>query len=450
MSVRRLLAYAAPAFPLGLPTIPAFVLLPAFYADEVGLGLAVTGWVLLLARLLDMVTDPLIGALSDRTPGGFGRRKPWIFMGGLIGALGIVNLFAPPEGAGAAHLIIWSAVLYLGWTMVAVPYTAWGAEISDDYHERSRIAGAREAAMILGVLAAGAVPAAALAAGWSQSEGLALVAWLAVGVGALTFLALLLVVPEPGRPKTDRTFPSVRASLRALAANGPFVRLLAAWVVNGLSVGVAAALFPLYVQYVLGVGDTLRGALIFLYFLAGVLAVPVWLRLSRRLGKHRVWCLAMLMACAAFIWIPALGNGDVAVFVVICVVTGFALGADLALPPAMQADVIDLDTLRHRVRRAGVFFALWSMGTKFALALAVGTAFPALSFFGFETGEEAGNSEEGLLALALIYGWATVVLKAVAIALVWRHPIGARQQRAIRSRIDARARRPSLTGVSSA
>jgi Na+/melibiose symporter-like transporter len=147
----------------------------------------------------------------------------------------------------------------------------------------------------------------------------------------------------------------------------------------------------------------------------------------------------MILACAAFVWVPLLAPGDFLLFGLVCVLTGMALGADLALPPAMQADVIDYDTLKSGQRRAGLFFALWSMSTKLALALAVGIAFPALAAFGFETAPD--NSPEALLALAVIYAVVPVVLKAGAIALVWNHPITLRRQQTIRRRLDTMARR---------
>jgi Na+/melibiose symporter-like transporter len=182
-----------------------------------------------------------------------------------------------------------------------------------------------------------------------------------------------------------------------------------------------------------------RGVLILAYFLTAIAGIPLWLRLSRRHGKHRVWCWAMLLACAAFVWVPFLESGAIAAFFVICIVTGFALGADLALPPAMQADVVDYDTLRTGQERAGLFFALWSMSTKLAGAGAVGVAFPLLAAFGFVPGQ--GNEASALLALAVIYALVPTVLKTSAICLMWSHPITVRRQQIIRRRLDKIAER---------
>lgn len=433
---RTLLLYALPAFALAMPTLPVYVYLPTFYAQDLGLGMAAIGGALLLARCFDVATDPLVGLLSDRLRLGWGRRKPWIVAGAAIAALGLVRLFHPPEAVGAGYLLLWSLILYLGWTLIAIPYTAWGAELSGDYNERARITGAREAAMVLGVVIAGGLPALAAGLGGSERDGLTAIAWLTIGCGAPAIALLVWKVDE--RPAAPALRPDW-AEVRAIARNRPFVRLLTGWFVNGLANGLPAVLFPLYLQYGLGAGPVERGVLILAYFLTAIAGIPLWLRLSRRHGKHRVWCWAMLLACAAFVWVPFLDSGAIAAFFVICIVTGFALGADLALPPAMQADVVDLDSLRTGRERAGLFFALWGMATKLALALAVGIAFPALAALGFAPGE--GNDSRAILALAVFYALVPTALKLAAVLVIWRHPLTARRQQVIQRRLKARAAR---------
>ena len=140
----RLVAYGAPALPLAALGLPVFIHLPTFYATAMGWVFATVGAILLFARLWDVITDPLIGFLSDRTGGRFGRRRPWIVAGMPLVLAATWALFVPPDGAGAWHLLFWSLALYLGWTMMILPLSAWGAELSPDYHERSRIAAYRE------------------------------------------------------------------------------------------------------------------------------------------------------------------------------------------------------------------------------------------------------------------------------------------------------------------
>ncbi len=439
LSWSQLFYYALPGIALGLPTVPIIVYLPTYYAQTLGLGLTVAGGALFAARLFDVITDPLIGFVSDRLPARWspwGRRKPLILLGAPLAGLALVQLLDPPAGAGVGHLVAWGFLLYGGWTLVMIPYTAWGAELSGDYGERSRITGAREGALLLGIFLAGAAPAALAASGWSEADALAGVAWSVVAFGAPAFLLLGVKLPE----KVTRRVPLSRPAhplrgLGSLARNRPFLRLLAAWFVNGLANGIPAVLFLLYMEHALEAGPADRGLLIFLYFLAAVLAIPLWLRLGRRHDKHRVWCLAMLMAIASFAVVPFLPAGAIFAFALICLLTGAALGADLVLPPSIQADVVDYDRLRFGEDRTGILFAAWSMATKLALAAAVGIALPSLDALGFDP--ESG-SPEGLTALVVIYAGIPVVLKVGAIVLVWSFPLTRARHAIIRRRLTGR------------
>jgi len=432
---RWLLAmYGLPGFALAGLLLPLYVYLPVYYAQDLGLGFAVTGSVLLLARLWDMATDPVMGFFSDRIVTRWGRRRPWLLIGCPVILIGIWYLFMPPAGAGWAHLLVWSIVLYSGATLVQLPYLAWGAELSPDYHERSRVTAAREAFVVCGTLAVAAFPALV---GGDTAASLELIAWMLVIAFPLTIIAACGTVPE--RPVQPRTTFDWQQGLRLMRQNRPFRRLVAAYFLNGVANGLPASLFLLFVEHGLGRPD-LSGALLFLYFLCGVGSVPVWLAASRRFGKHRVWVAAMVTACAAFVWVPMLGPGDVLWFAVICGLTGFTLGADLVLPPSMQADVIDVDTAKTGRPRTGLYFALWGLATKLALALAVGLAFPLLDLSGFQ--RSGGDAQTGLVALAALYSLAPVVFKLGAAALMRGFPITKERHAELRRRIAARSAAP--------
>ena len=431
---RVLLAYGGLGLPLAALNLPLYVYLPAFYAEEVGLGLATVGLVLFAARLLDTVTDPLIGELSDRLPTRFGRRRPW-----LVGAcpfllLSTFMLFVP-SGASGAYLFLWTSAAYVAWTLMLLPYTAWGAELSGGYHERSRITGAREGFVILGILFAAGLPALlGIDAETGKGRVLEALAWIMLIVLPLALLALLVFVPE--RPAGREPSLGLRAGLAIAARNRPFLRLVAAYLLNGMANGLPATLFLLFVGSVLELPEQ-AGPLLLLYFLAGVAAIPLWLRLSYRIGKHRAWAFSMLWACLVFVWVPWLGPGDFWPFLIICVLSGISLGADLALPASIQADVVDLDWLQSGRRRTGLFFAVWSMATKLSLALAVGLAFPVLDLLGYRAGE--ANPPIALTGLAVLYGLVPVAIKLAATALVWNFPIGAASHDELRARLDPRS-----------
>jgi len=222
--------------------------------------------------------------------------------------------------------------------------------------------------------------------------------------------------------------------------NKPFRRLLLAYLVNGIANGLPSTLFLLFVAHRL-VLEAQQGVFLLVYFVAGLAGVPLAVAAARRLGKHRAWCVAMLATSAAFVWAPLLPPGAGVAFALICLVTGLGLGADLALPPAMQADVIDEDTAAGGEGRAGLYFALWGMATKLALALAVGIAFPLLDFAGFDPAAAATGAKSGDLALAALYAWLPVALKLAAVALMWRFPIDAARQAQLRAVIRSHAQR---------
>ena len=426
-----LLAYGLPGLPLAALLLPLFVYLPTFYAENLGLGFALVGSLLLLARLSDMVTDPLIGALSDRFGWPLGRRRSWMLLGVPLLALAAHRLFLPPEGAGAVYLLSWTVLAYLGATMVQLPYNAWGAEISEDYDERSRIAAAREGFVVVGTLLAAGLPALFAA---DLAATMAVIGWGLLIVLPVTVLLAVRAVPE-GRFQ-DRRRLGWRQGVALLLRNRPFSRLLGAYFLNSLANGLPATLFLLYVSHILE-KPSWSGILLFVYFACGVAAIPLWLRLSRRWGKHRTWMLAMALATAVFALVPLLGPGDQLWFLAVCIVTGIGLGADLTLPASMQADVVDLDTLKSGQQRTGLFFALWGIATKLALALAVGLAFPLLELAGFRA-EAGAQNETALLTLTLLYSLLPAVIKLAAIALFLGYPLTAARQQRIRRLIDAR------------
>ncbi len=419
------MAYGAPALPAAMLGLPLLVYLPTFYAQTVGLGLTAVGAILLLARLWDVVTDPLVGLLSDRTRSRIGRRRPWLIAALPLVLVGVWFLFRPPQGVGGGYLLGWIFVVYLGWTMMQIPHQAWGAELSDDYGERARITAMREGFGLVGVIVAASLPALLPALGWAPADAGAAAALGAIAVITVVMLpalgaVMLAIVPEP--PPRRAAPLDLRRGVAVLRGNRPFLRLLLAYFVNSFANGLPSTLFLLFVAHRLQL-EAQQGIFLLVYFLAGLAGVPLALTIARRIGKHRAWCVAMLVTCAAFMFAPLLPAGASVGFATICLITGHGLGADLALPPAMQADVVDEDTAAGGDGRAGLYFALWGMATKLALALAVGVAFPLLDLAGFDAA--GGASPGGAWMLGVLYAWLPVGLKLVAIALMWRFPLDA-------------------------
>jgi GPH family glycoside/pentoside/hexuronide:cation symporter len=435
-SAARLLAYGLPALPFAILTLPFYILVPPYYTETLGLSIVAVGNVLVFVRLIDAASDPICGVLADRFRPRFGRRRLWLIGAAPLIALAAWQVFVPPPGAGLFHLALWGTLLSLAWTGGQVPYAAWGAELSRSYAGRNRVAAYREAFTVLGTLIALSMPALLPALGWTGSQAVLIAFALMVGIGLPTTVLLAVArVPEPEIRSTVRL--SLAKTLRNVADNGPFKRLILAFFVNGLANGLPATLFLFFVNDRLQ-SPASAGLLLVLYFVAGIAGVPFWLWLARRTSKHRAWAIGMMLACAAFAFAPALGPGDVWPFAAICLFTGLALGADVILPASIQADVIDVHTARTGEERAGLYLSLWALATKLALAGAVGIAFPILGAMGFDPG--AGlRTATGLTTLALLYAALPVALKVAAIALIWRFPLDAKAHAELRRTIAARA-----------
>lgn len=431
----RLLAYALPALPLAALTLPLYILAPPFYAQTLGLPLALVGDALLAVRLIDAISDPVIGVLADRWRPRFGRRRLWLACASLPTAMAAWFVFVPPADAGLAYLTLWGALLSVGWTAASVPYAAWGAELSTSYAGRARVAAFRETLTVVGTLVALSMQALAPLAGLAGPGGALFALALFCGFG-LPLASGLCVALAPEPPDATRKRVGFGEGLSHLCANGPFLRLIAAFFINGCANGFPATLFLFFVGWRLK-AEAAAGPLLLVYFLCGVAGVPFWLWLARKWSKHRAWAVGMLVACACFAAAPFLHQGDVGAFAAVCVGTGFALGADLLLAPAIQADVIDIDTARSGEQRAGLFFAIWGFATKLALALAVGLGFPLLAALGFDPAAGAATPR-GLEALGWLYAGAPIALKLMAVALMWNFPLDAAAQAQWRAKIAAR------------
>lgn len=429
-SSRQLIAYALAAAPLAALALPFYVIVPEFYARDLGLPLAAVGAALLGVRIIDAVSDPLAGWLADRFHPRFGRRRLWVLLASPLVALAALAIMIPPDGAGVGYLFLAAAALSLAWTALQVPYAAWGAELSRSYEGRTRVAAFRETGTVVGTLMALLIPAIIQISGGTTAEGLKTLALSIAVFLPLAALAAILTTPEPVERRRESL--DWRKGLAAMAGNRPFRRLILAFFINSFANGLPGALFLFFVGDRLGARDS-AGPLLVLYFLCGVIGVPFWLWLARRTSKHRAWAIGMIMAALAFSAALLLGPGDVLPFAAICVVTGLALGADVVLPAAIQADVIDIDTAATGQERAGLFLGLWALASKLALALGVGIAFPLLAYAGFDPGAGV-KSETGLSALAWLYAGLPVLLKAGAIALIWNFPLdrAAQEQAAVR------------------
>ncbi|PKO52488.1 MAG: MFS transporter, partial [Betaproteobacteria bacterium HGW-Betaproteobacteria-21] len=406
-----ILAYGALGLPLAFAALPIYVHVPRLYAETLGLSLATVGLVLLLVRIFDAVTDPLIGWVSDRLAG----RRALVAVALPVLGVGMVGLLSPPQGAGALWLAVLVSLVSLAYSMATIAYNAWGAEVAPNSELRTRVVASREAFALFGVILAAALPGL-LAGDGGDAQGLARMAW--VFVPLLLLFAGWTLFAAPAAPARPHARQALLRGLGAALACRPFARLLTIFAANGIAAAIPSATVLFFVADVLQ-APQLAGLFLVLYFLSAAASLPLWAAVSRRIGKLRAWLLGMVLAIAVFVWAALLGAGETGAYAAICILSGVALGADLALPPSLLADLLADEATRGNSgeARAGAWFGWWNFVTKANLALAAGLALPLLGWLGYAPG---ARSAEALSALAIVYALVPVLLKLGAITLLWR------------------------------
>lgn len=444
VAFRTRIAYAMPAFAMAVVGIPFYVYMPKFYTDVIGVDIAVMGGILLAMRLFDGVIDPFIGGASDRTHSRWGRRRSWMMFGLLPFVASIVASFVPPFGMSPAMAAIWFggcmfAVSFF-WSAVQVPYESLGAELSFDFDERTAILALRDGLLVLGTVAAVVAPLVVTQVyglgsdGDSEREKYRLVAMLYAPAVLLACIWCIAAVREHSRTQVATPTQNPWRAAAALFGNRPFVLLLASYAVTAIGSNLPATLITYYVQYV--IGDPNVEGFLLLYFVTGVVLLPFWVWVSRRIGKKQSWILSGLINAVAFAGVFFLGRGDSMGYAVLVVISGIGYGASLALPSAMQADVIDYEELRSGVRREGEIIGLWSVARKIAAAVGVGLALPVLGWVGY-----VPNVEQTPLVvntLKALYALAPAVLTVAGLLIAWNYPIGKREHKAILDAIEVR------------
>ena len=432
-----LLAYGNVALPIAFLGYPLGLFLHPYYATELGLGLAAISTVLLITRAFDFVTDPLMGWMSDRTRSRFGRRRPYIMLGVPITLLGVWKLFFPEPPVDIWYMLIWNTVMYLGWTMITLPWGALGGELSENYLDRARIMSVRQVFTIVGLIgSAGVIWLSQQYLGKEKpGDVLDTLGTIVLVSLPICVLILTLIVPEPQR-QMPSVLPSLPRSLRSLFKVGPFRRIIymALAIVVGEASRHAVAFF--FIQDVLGAADRIGQAYTG-YFFFGVLAIPMWQWLAKRYGKHRALAVAMINGALTSLGTVALGPGDFAIFFVLFVVKGLSFGAFAYLPLAMIADVVDVDRAMHRQERAGLFFAFQAAVDKVGMAVGLFLALQLLNLAGYDP-QGVDTTSLGSMALRIEYAVLPGLFFALATAIIWNYPLTKARHEALIARLKRR------------
>jgi Na+/melibiose symporter-like transporter len=412
-----LAAFSAPGLPMAAVGLPMIVYLPPYYAGALGLDLAVVGFVFFLVRAIDLPLDPLLGHWMDRTRSRLGRYRPWLLAGGITLAAGAWLVFMAEPGITALAAFGSLMLLYLGLSLTMVSQVGWGATLSSDYDQRSRIFSWWMASQVLGMILV--LILAAIVGGGARA--IHSMGWFIIVLGPLTALLMAATVPEQDCAG-DRPEASL-AELKALARNGLFVRVIVLDVLTSIAPGITGAMFLFYFEHRLGFDAGQASLLLLIYFIAGFAAAPLWIGLAKRTGKHRALVVAGLCFAAFHFSLSLLPPAGFLVAAPAMAIAGLPYIAGPSLLRAMMNDASDVDRLQTGLDRNALIQALLTTTQKISYALPVAIIYPALDVIGFDPEPGHHNSDAAIFGMTLMFIVPPTLLILAAAWIASRWPL---------------------------
>lgn len=432
-STLSIAALSAPSLPMAALMMPLVIFIPAFFAEQMGMGMAAVGAIFALGRLFDGVTDPIAGGIMDKTQARFSKRA-WLATGAVPLAVATFQIFInPPSTTGA--LMAWVLVLYTGWTMMSLGLYAWGAEVSDDYHQRSRIAGAIQMANSIGSIGVLLVPASFELLGVEgdlgrlrvQAMGVFILCMLPVGVALAWFLAPRKTWHSRVAPAA--ILPALKTALHSRATR----RVLTADLLVGINIGLFTSLSVFFTEIVLGLGGS--AAILQLALLGtGLLGVPFFVALARKLEKHKAMALTTLFTGGGGLALFLLPPGEFGLTLAVYLFYGIGSAACQLLPRAIMADVVDEHMAASGENNTGLYFSFLTTTLKMGLALGVALSFGLAGLAGFDPAT-ARTDESAHWVVRSLMGFGPLLLGVVITLVVWRFPLDRKRQEALREQI---------------
>ena len=434
----QIILFALPAMVSAIMHGPIAGIIPSLYATNFGLDLAVIGSVLLVARVFDAITDPLIGYMSDRTRSKFGKRKPWVVFGAAVTVISCYLLFSPGEHVGMTYFLVFSILLYLGWTLMEIPYAAWVLELSRDTKVRTKIAGFRSGALFLGgiifTLAPMVIPGAEGRMGFEVLGVLAVGILIAV---PLTTALMVKYVPQGDVYDEAKEQPKISELWGSIKGNKPFQAFIAVYVFVGLAGGISGVLSFMYMDAYLGLGDKYT-QLFIVPIIIGPLVLPFWVWLLNRADKYRTTAIAfgfytLIMPLPWFISPGVEAFLPMAIYYSALTVFSPLLMVSM---PTILGDVIDYDESMTGKNRAGQYYSFLALVTKGTVAVGGPLALLIIGLFGYQPGA-AENSEQAIFALRVVNNLLPALMVVPGVLILWYFPLNDKKQKKIREQLES-------------
>ncbi len=404
--------YSILALPLAFAGLPLYIHAPDFYTRDLGLNIGLIGMILLAVRLFDAIQDPFIGYLSDKHAG---KRYAIVSIGAVMLVIGMAAVFYGPQLSipTAVWFTLSMILATTGFSIVTINLNMIGGFWHDDPKQRTRISAFREAFALVGLLIASVLPAV-FQSFTSAEDAFRILFWVFVVIlvaGFITFTHFMKrISPEH---KITKAGTSKGLSFLPILI-GPDRHFFGVCFLAQLGSAIPGVMVLFFIRDYLGAGN-LFGLFLFLYFIAGAALMRVWVKLADKTGKEKAWLASMLLAVVTFIWAFFLQPGDVIAYAVICVLSGMALGADLALPPSILADRV---TRQKTESEATQYYALLAFIPKTSIAIASGVSFLVLGQLGFVAGTQ--NTPTVMQSLITLYALIPCLIKLIAAYYLWR------------------------------
>jgi Na+/melibiose symporter-like transporter len=355
-----------------------------FYTDVIHLAPRLVALAITIAKLWDAITDPVMGYVSDTTRSRWGRRRPYVVASAIPLGLFFYLLFTPPIGSDWAifgYLLIVYAILFTFFTIFATPYVAWGAELAQDYHERTTVVQIRSLFGVVGGVV-GATAPIAIAKGFAdQRQGFAA---MAAVLGVLLTVAALLpgfVKERSHGPTMVPSFAHFFSGLRYTFRNRDFRVVFLTFCLMTIAASLGQAVQLIVVKYWLQMYDFFP-VIALVFGLSFALSFPLWFALSQRFGKRRAMLMGLGMGCVTpFGWL-IVQPGARGAMLVFMIGAGIVTGS-LTLVMSSAADIVDFDELETGERRAGAYFGIWTLGLKTTSAIGILISGAVLELVGY-------------------------------------------------------------------
>lgn len=438
-------AYGAPGVGAGYMYLLLSLYIMKFSTDVLLIAPAVMGTIFGISRVWDAISDPLVGYLSDRTQHSLGRRRLWLLASILPVSAGFVMVFSPPESLTGSALIAWMAVGVIGFysamTIFIVPHMSLGAELTPNYHERSRLYGLRHAAFTIGsILAVGSMHLLFQAEQESEAavRGLAFQLSALAAIATAVFILYAVVRLRERQDFQGRVNESVFSAFKDVWKNKHAKLVLVVTFIEHTGSAVIGLLTLYVAQYVVGRPE-LAALIILSYMIPSTLSVPMWVPLSRRFGKIRLWIFSMLLtgfSFGAMFLLPFIDGERTTLIFVAAVFAGLAAGCGGTIAPSVQSDIIDYDEYLTGERKEGSYFAAFNFVHKSAIGVMTLITGYVLQFSGFVPNQEQTQAVQ--ISMVFLYGLLPLICYIIGAYLFSRFSLDEAAHAEVRAELDRR------------